>query len=112
MTRSTSARIFSNGSPCSGGCDGSAARFYFSPIIRDPVCQPMQLLPENLRRSVTEFVTHQLIAAAAVTGGSIPNRSAASDDGGYNGSVGRTYHSQKAKPKLKWNAPKSSCSRG
>ena len=45
----------------------NAQRFYFSPIIRDPIRQPMQLLPENLRRGVTEFVSHQLIGRKDVS---------------------------------------------
>src|SRR6476660_3351513 len=32
--------------------------------------------------------------------------------GSYKDSIGVRNHAQKAKPKLKWNAPKSSCSRG
>jgi len=83
----------------------------------------MKLLPENFRRGLTEIVVSIFhseitlprfseVGAAAVTGGSNSNRFSASNGSSYNDSVGMTNHFQNAKPKLKWNAPKSSCSRG
>ena len=89
----------------------NAQRFYFSTIIRDPIRQSMKLLPENFRRGLTEIVVS--IFHSEIT---LPRFSevgaAASNGSSYNDSVGMTNHFQNAKPKLKWNAPKSSCSRG
>jgi len=70
----------------------NAQRFYFSTITRDPIRQPMELFAEFLNRNVAWFVSHWLVVAAAVIGGSNPNLSAASDGGSYNDSLGMTAH--------------------
>ena len=56
---------------------GNAQRFYFPTIVRDPVCQSMQLFAENLRRRVSEIFLHSgpfVMSSEAETSLGIPLR--------------------------------------
>ena len=123
MSRSTSPRILSNGSACSGGCDGSLARIApglslgatrsFSIPSRKSAIQSASacsclrnssggVSPRSGCRSFMVFCSRRPVGGASVR--HLTHQRHASHR--------EAATAQNAKPKLKWKAPKSSSGRG